>query len=554
MKLSAYFAAAALMCAATASAQDLSTEVQVDRTIEPAERAATRPAGLFPQLLLPKTTPVQLNTANYTSLTSVERTFPLLYPQADTRTPVNDGYRGYAMVGYLPTFNVGVTAGYRPILSDRVVLDVYGNFRGESYEPEGLKNSFTGGGIGSDLLFKPNANSTLTANASFALDSHKVQAGVYKQSRTNGQLGAQWTSSVEALDYHARVGVLFNSYGDVSSDWQKANPAFGMSEQLFDFGIGAALPVNDNGDFALDLGYSLLHQNSDTPKLEGEDNSVGIVYVTPAYRLRNGAFSANIGLRVDHATGNGSNLRISPDLRFGWEPAKTFGVEVSFTGEQRLQPMAELSQTVSPYLFATQINNYVAQRLGGELRMRVGPFKGFAIEVFGGYDKVDNYLMPDLYMLHFTASGYEGVTIDPLAAFAPEDIKGWHAGVNFTYTSRLFDANLGVEAAPSDGDEAYYLRRDRAQYVFTAGVQARPIDKLEVGVGYEFRNHRLGYYVYGTEHLGCVSDLTLNASYRLTPQLSLFANLDNLLCRRYQVVPGLLSQSLCGLVGASIRF
>lgn len=553
MKLSAYFAAAALMCAATASAQDLSTEVQVDRTIEPAERAATRPAGLFPQLLLPKTTPVQLNTANYTSLTSVDRTFPLLYPQADPRTPVNDGYRGYVMAGYLPTFNVGVTAGYRPIFSDRVVLDVYGNFRGESYEPEGLKNSFTGGGIGSDLLFKPNANSTLTANASFALDSHKVRAGLYKQSRTNGQLGAVWTSSVEALDYHARVGVLFNSYGDVSSDWQKTGPAFGMSEQLVDFGIGAALPVDDNGAFALDLGYSLLHQSSDTPKLEREDNSVGIVYVTPAYRLRSGAFSANIGLRLDHATGNGSNLRISPDLRFGWEPAKTFGVEASFTGEQRLQPMAELSQTVSPYLFATQINNYVAKRLGGELRLRVGPFKGFAIEVFGGYDEVDSYLMPDLYMLHFEPA-FAGFSIDPLSAFVPEDIKGWHAGVNFTYASRLFDANLGVEAAPSEGDKAYYLRRDRAQYVFTAGVQTRPIDKLEVGVGYEFRSHRLGYYVYGIEHLGCVSNLSLNAAYRLTPQVSLFANLDNLLCRRYQVVPGLLSQSLHGLVGASFRF
>ena len=553
MKVSTYFAAAALMCAATASAQDLSTEVQVDRTIEPAERAATRPAGLFPQLLLPKTTTVQLNTANYTSLTSVDRTFPLLYPQADPRTPVNDGYRGYVMAGYLPTFNVGVTAGYRPIFSNRVVLDIYGNFRGESYEPEGLKNSFTGGGTGSDLLFKPNANSTLTAKASFALDSHKVFAGLYKQSRTNGQLGAVWTSSVEALDYHARVGVLFNSYGDVSSDWQKTGPAFGMSEQLVDLGIGAALPVDDNGDFALDLGYSLLHQGSDTPKLEGEDNSVGIVYVTPAYRLRSGAFSANIGLRLDHATGNGSNLRISPDLRFGWEPAKTFGVEASFTGEQRLQPMAELSQTVSPYLFATQINNYVAKRLGGELRLRVGPFKGFAIEVFGGYDEVDSYLMPDLYLLHFNPE-FAGVSSDPLSAFVPEDIKGWHAGVNFTYTSRLFDANLGVEAAPSDGDKAYYLRRDRAQYVFTAGVQVRPIDKLEVGVGYEFRNHRLGYYIYGTEHLGCVSNLSFNASYRLTPQVSLFANLDNLLCRRYQVVPGLLSQSLHGLVGASFRF
>ena len=553
MKLSAYLAAAALMCAATATAQDLSTEVQVDRTIEPAERAATRPAGLFPQLLLPKTTPVQLNTANYTSLTSVDRTFPLLYPQADPRTPVNDGYRGYAMAGYLPTFNVGITAGYRPILSDRIVLDVYGNFRGESYEPEGLKNSFNGGGIGSDLLFKPNANSTLTANASVALDSHKVFAGLYKQSRTNGQLGAEWISSVESLDYHARAGVLFNSYGDVSSDWQKTGPAFGMSEQLIDLGVGAALPVDDNAAFALDLDFNLLHQSSDAPKLDGMDNSVGIFAATPAYRLRSGAFSANIGLRVDHATGNGSKLRIYPAVRLGWEPAKTFGVEASFTGEQRLQPMAELSQTVSPYLFATQINNYVAQRWGGELRMRVGPFKGFAIEVFGGYDDVDSYLMPDIYVLEFDPA-FAGVSIDPLAPFAAEDIKGWHAGVNFSYASRLFDANLGVEAAPSEGDKAYYLRRDRAQYVFTAGVQVRPIDKLEVGVGYEFRNHRLGYYIYGTQHLGCVSDLSFNAAYRLTPQVSLFANLENLLCRRYQVVPGLLSQSLHGLVGASFRF
>lgn len=544
------------MCAASTSAQDLSTEVQVDRTIEPTERAATRPAGLFPQLLLPKTTPVQLNTANYTSLTSVERSFPLLYPQADPRTPVNDGYRGYAMVGYLPTFNVGATAGYRPILSDRIVLDVYGNFRGESYEPEGLKNSFTGGGIGSDLLFKPTTNSTLTANAALALDSHKVQAGLYKQSRTAGQLNTAWTSSVESLDYHARAALLFNSYGDISSDWQNTAPAFGMSEQLVDLGAGAALPVNDYGHVALDLDFNLLHQGSDTPKLDGQDNSVNIFAVTPAYRLHNGAFSANIGLRFDHASGNNSKFRIYPHLRLGWEPAKTFGVEASFTGEQRLQPMAELSQTVSPYLFATQINNYVARRLGGELRLRVGPFKGIAIEVFGGYDKVDNYLMPDLYVTDFILGGPQAMVtrIDPLLPFAPEDIKGWHAGVNFTYASRLFDANLGFEAAPSEGNRAYYLRRDRAQYVITAGVQARPIDKLEVGVGYEFRNHRLGYYALGTEHLGCVSNLSLNAAYRLTPQVSLFANLENLLCRRYFVVPGLLSQSLHGLVGASFRF
>ena len=555
MKLTAYIAVAALMYSASALAQNLSTEVQVDRTIEPAERAATRPVGLFPQLMLTKTTPVQLNTANYIQLATIDRTFPLLYPQAAPCTPTDDGYRGYVSLGYFPTYNLGLTAGYRPIQSQSTILDVWGDFRGESYEPHGLKNSLNGGGLGSALVFKPNAASQLRANAALHLDSHKYLAGLYKQSRTNGELSALWTSSVESLDYHARAGVLFNSYGDVSSELTGANPAFGLSEQLVDLGIGAALPVADHAHFAIDLGFDLLHQSSDTPKLEGQDNSVSILSAVPAYRLRNGAFSTNIGVRLDYSTGNGSNLCISPDLRFGWEPAKTFAAELSFTGEQRLQPMAELSQTVSQYLFATQINNYVARRLGGELRLRVGPFQGFAIEAFGGYDGVDNYLMPDLYTLQFDPiHGFNGAIVDPMAAFNVQDIKGWHAGVNFTYSTRLFDANLGFEAAPSDGDEAYYLRRDRAQYVVTAGVQTRPIDKLEVGLNYEFRNHRLGYYIYDTEHLGCVSNLGLNAAYRFTPRLSFFANLENLLCRRYQVVPGLVSQSLHGLVGATLRF
>lgn len=72
MKSIRYTAAACLMAvAAAATAQNLSTEVVVDRTIVPAERAAVRPAGLIPVLVLPPAPSVALDRSYYTALSPV---------------------------------------------------------------------------------------------------------------------------------------------------------------------------------------------------------------------------------------------------------------------------------------------------------------------------------------------------------------------------------------------------------------------------------------------------------------------------------------------------
>ena len=54
--------------------------------------------------------------------------------------------------------------------------------------------------------------------------------------------------------------------------------------------------------------------------------------------------------------------------------------------------------------------------------------------------------------------------------------------------------------------------------------------------------------------LGNTGSLNLDARYAITPAFSVFANLENLLCRRWRLAPQVLSQRMHGLVGVSVKF
>ena len=52
----------------------------VDRTVLPAERAASRPAGVTPALVLPAAKTIDLATADYTTLSPLTRGYTALSP------------------------------------------------------------------------------------------------------------------------------------------------------------------------------------------------------------------------------------------------------------------------------------------------------------------------------------------------------------------------------------------------------------------------------------------------------------------------------------------
>lgn len=157
MKLITYMIFGAAALTGQAAAQDITTEVVVERTVEPVEHAATRPSALVPTLSLTPVAPVSLSTAHYSGLAPVVRSFSRLQPVEGAANPERGPWRGYLSVGYFPLYNLGIAAGYRAIESDNQTLDLHLNFNGFSYKPweEVTRNySYNGADIGADYSLR----------------------------------------------------------------------------------------------------------------------------------------------------------------------------------------------------------------------------------------------------------------------------------------------------------------------------------------------------------------------------------------------------------------
>lgn len=169
----------------------------------------------------------------------------------------------------------------------------------------------------------------------------------------------------------------------------------------------------------------------------------------------------------------------------------------------------------------------------------VGPFKGAYAELFGGYARANDWLMPGYF--------HSGV----LQAF---NVRGWHGGLALGYRhGKLAQARVSAEVARSNSEDAgkgYYLWRDRAKYVIDATVKVSPIDKLNINGGYSFRGKRKA----GAYSLGSVSNLSLGADYAVNARTTVFLTGENLLDRKFYFIGGVPSQGITGLAGVTYKF
>lgn len=171
--------------------------------------------------------------------------------------------------------------------------------------------------------------------------------------------------------------------------------------------------------------------------------------------------------------------------------------------------------------------------------MRIGPFKGFAIDLHGGYAMANNWLMPEV--------------IPDITIFHAIKRRGGIAGATLSYeNSRWGHASVTYDRAlTSDGvSSGYYLWADRAMADFRAELTATPITPLAVTVRYHARN---GRHVSDT-NLHTISALDASASYSLNNRWGFFLELNNLLCKRYYMLGNVESQGFNGMAGFTCKF
>lgn len=535
MKSPVYITIIALGMPLCAPAQDITTEVVVERTIVPVERAATRPAALVPVLQMPQVSPAELSTAGYSLLSPITRSFTRLQPVQGAELPSESPYRGYISAGYFPTYNLGIAAGYRAISSESEMLNLHVAFNGFSYKDfkeADRNNSYNGGTVGADYCRLVNNRSRFDASIDYTIGTSATWLRD-SQMRNAGRLAAAWTSTGGSVDYSAYARVAVDALGHVDFDgFDFPDGSFG--QQRYTLGGDAALPLAGGSNAGIAARGDFLH----TSPFTGDNSTLGIINLRPFFNILTGNINARIGLNVDFYTGGGSKVHMSPTVDLAWNPAWFLTMNVAAQGGSDFNTAADVL-VQSPMIAVTQAYGRSTTPVDLSAAIVVGPASGFSARLYGGYAKVDGLLVPGID--------------DILNQLVTADVKGWHAGLRLAYNHKFFDIAVDAAAASSDAPAGryYYAWRDCARNVIKAEGAVRPVKGLQIGVGYEFRGHRQS--ITG-ESLGCVGELSARADYRITDAIDVFADVENILGRRYTLVPGITSQPVHGLIGLTFKF
>ncbi len=533
----------AISAAASASAQNLSTEVVVDRTVIPAERGATRLGGLSPQLVRPAVEAIRLTPVDYTDLSAITRSYSRLSPAKGALAAEKSPYRGYAGIGYFPTLNLGVSAGYRFIDSERMSLGAALQFDGERYKPvaeqEAMQSYSARVGVG----FGYRVNETSTATAGISYDF--LRQGTYIwEPVTTGDFGIQlgWQSKAGIIDYAVNAALDFESNGDTRRYSDKMlidlpyYTANGLGQQQYRIDAEGSARIMDNSRAGLALEADFVH----TSGLEkGTDATLGTVGVTPFYQLSINNLTARVGVKVDFASGGEGGVSVAPEVNVQWDAAELASVWVTATGGEVMNSFRRMRQICQYQVFEAPFGrSRIPFRLDAGLNF--GPFSGFTIGLFGGYVKAKEW-----YVLAY----------DMTMPFAAREISGWTAGVKLGYSHRYFDIMASAQAAPSSYSHRWVDFYDGARYVVDAEATVHPVDRLDITIGYEWRDRRFAAALPAERYgLGNKSDLRLSASYGITPAVTVFARAENLLGHRYELLPYIPSQQQTGLVGVAVKF
>lgn len=575
-----------LLCAIAAatvgsSAQDLNTEVTIEREVVPEERPATR-INSNPAISLPDIEAKKLNFSERLITAAPTPGISHLEPASYADSLEFSPFKGYFDLGYFPTFNLGASAGYKFIHNETTRLNGWLQYDGKSYDgtlSDGTEDTFRDHtvAVGVGLQHRVNLLSTIEVGLRYAFTDFNQPSldEDYSQNVNRVDLSAHWHSSHNDVAYNIGLGYGFFGFGKngivdvLTQEGDNALKAVKENRFTVEGGVSMGLDEFDSSKIGLNLDATFLHYNAMANThtvvdanyfarrfIENEGSIThGVISLTPYYRYGNETVSARIGAKVEASINSGKAFHIAPDVQLTWTPATLFAASVNFGGGEHHNTLGSLfdyTHYLAP-MYAYE-NSHIPFTI--DARLVFGSWKGFSMEVFGGYARANEWLMPTVI------SGSD-------LTFNAIDIKGWHAGIAASYKYRdMVTARVSYEAAPQSFEKSYYLWRDRAKSVINASVTVTPISPLDVTISYEYRGNRATYDwsgvetsifdipvdVYEKRDLGDVNNLSIGGVYRFTPAFSVFAQVENILDEKYQILYNIPSQGLSGLVGITYKF
>lgn len=561
-------AASLSLSTATATAQDLTKEITIEKEIVPEQRAATR-LNVTPRLFQPEVKQRQLAMSDRSTASTVPAMVDRLEPARAAADTAADR-RGYVAAGYFPAYNLALSAGYRIVDNATTGAGVWMQVDGLSYKEKNLmgdkltyeRNTLS---LGGEVTHRINSRLTLDASAAYSFMS--VSRPWYVSADDQG-IHRLWVDAAvkgrsQQCDYTlgAEAGYTGFTRGGRLPLAVPASDADLKAIGEIDFGVnGSVTSLSDDGNrFGLNLSarfnrYNRYNRWQVTPDGGigvdwGGSEILGAVTFNPYWAVAAEEFNANIGVDVDFAVNSGSFVNVAPHAEVNWTPRQAGSMLSLFataTGGVRANTLGSLLD-YTPYvdpLFGYKHSRVPVDILAG---VTVGPYCGTALTLRGGYSIANDWLMP--------------IVVDGSNLWQAVDLKGWRAGATLTHRSRWIKGlTVSYDYAPNSGDKGYYMWRDHARHVLDAEVTVSPIKPLDVTLGFECRWNRSSYaYSATAEEAGAVSlgrsdNLSVGGIYRFTDRLSFFVRGENLLNTKSYMLFDIPAQGITGLLGAAYKF
>lgn len=591
--------------------KELNKEIILEKDFVPVERKVTK-KNTLPKVK--KVTPPAKTNLDYSTTAvgiDVPTTIPTMMPYGYRTAHNFSNKRGYLEVGGGMQANFDGSAGYRFVDGENTQAGLWiqhnSTWAGKNRttlitdDAQRAKQVFNDNRGGLYLNQHFNAG-TLRLNAGVHFDSFnyygtKLVGTEYayedfdpekKQSFMEFGVGGDWKGNLNVNDNEVvyRVNVGFNR-ADYNSIHEKNLVSKGAKENVFNMGIGADYTIA-KGTISLDLkgdymGYTAPTLHDGKQWGYNANKNYFLFTVSPRYKWENDMFRAAVGVDLVLGDINNKLIDMSEDnSKFHFAPALQLDLDITDGAAifvdlkggntiNSLSRMAMLDRYSSP---AGGITNTWSP-VNGEAGFKIGPFSGFSTKLFVGYGIFKGQLLlnhvrwiPSDPSFTYGANQYDGVRM-----------RGFKFGFEANYKYRsLIDVAAKFSYALKDKKEkfeqhsnpngfapdkdltsewisGYCQGLDNAQIVAGLNLKVRPISKLTVELGADYRGGRS--YISETYFMDFdndVFDVKAGASFRFDKALTLWAKANNILNKKYDILPGQGAQGLCVMGGATIVF
>ncbi|MDR2145342.1 MAG: TonB-dependent receptor [Tannerella sp.] len=387
---------------------------------------------------------------------------------------------------------------------------------------------------------------------------------ITNQANRNINLYANIASTIqEKLGYHLGV-----DYTNFNQKYALAPEYKGITENNIGLDFGLNSPVKNEQCFGIDVKLNILNYSApELPTaLQADSINFGNRYeltFSPYYKLDRESLKLLLGVNLMMVSQQETDFLVSPNIQLDvpFSTSSVFYVDLGGGIESNtVSQISRINRYVNPAFPPDASKTW----LDGQMGVRSSVATGLWLNIFGGYKytEADVFFNPSMY--DWIDNGFNNVSmayqpnsqrlqIGASLKYDYKSIFGFYLkGAYNHYTLTYADSwkNRTTQIPDNDDIQAY----GKPNVTVNLGLYAKPAAPLTFNLDYNMLSGIYAYYNGENVKMKPVNDLRLRGSWQFNNTFSLYAQLNNLLFQRQELIFGYPLQPFTAMVGFNVNF